>query len=113
MSALRVPIRVVFYREEGSWIAHCLEFDLLGDGDTRETALEQLAQAIRIQVEATRDYGNPANLFAPAEGKYFRMFAAGEDVASTGTSMEFEPLDNITIEHVELREFVEPEAAAV
>lgn len=113
MQALRVPIRIVFYRDDGSWIAHCLEFDLLGDGETREAALEQLAQAIRIQLEATRDYGNPANLFAPAEGKYFRMFAAGEDVVAPGTSMEFEPLDSITIEHVELREFVEPEAATV
>ena len=28
---LRVPLRVVFYKEDGDWIAHCLEFDLLGD----------------------------------------------------------------------------------
>lgn len=113
MSALRVPIRVVFYREDGSWIAHCLEFDLLGDGETQEAALQKLEQAIRIQVEATRDYGNPANLFSPAEGKYFRMFAAGDDVATPGTSMEFDQLDQIAIEHVELREFVEPETAAI
>jgi len=113
MQTLRVPIRVVFYRDDGSWIAHCLEFDLLGDGETREVALEKLSQAIRIQVEATRDFGNPANLFSPADGKFFRMFAAGENVAAPGASMEFEPLDHITIEHVELREFVEPEAATV
>jgi len=82
MQPLRVPIRVVIYQVEGSWVAHCLEFDLLGDGETQEEALERLAQAIRIQVEATRDFGNPANLFSPAEGKYFRMFAAGRDVAA-------------------------------
>ena len=33
---LRVPLRVVFYREDEVWIAHCLEFDLAGDGMTRE-----------------------------------------------------------------------------
>ena len=36
---LRMPLRVVFYREEEVWIAHCLEFDLAGDGATREEAL--------------------------------------------------------------------------
>ena len=37
--ALRVPVRVVFYREDGEWVAHCLEFDLIGDGTTKQEAL--------------------------------------------------------------------------
>lgn len=79
MQRLRVPIRIVFYQEEGAWIAHCLEFDLVGDGATRESALGRLSQAIQIQLEATLDYGNPANLFHPADGKFFQMFAAVND----------------------------------
>lgn len=109
MQTLRVPIRVVFYREEGAWIAHCLEFDLLGDGETLQEALERLFAAIQIQVEATLEYGNPANLFSPADGKYLRMFAAGEDVTGPEVSLELEPLNGIAIEEVELRQFVQPE----
>lgn len=76
----RVPVRVVFYREDGAWVAHCLEFDLVGAGKSKEAALRLLAEAIAIQVEASARFKNWANLFAPAEGKYFAMFAAGRDV---------------------------------
>jgi predicted RNase H-like HicB family nuclease len=113
MQQLRVPIRVVFYQDEGVWVAHCLEFDLLGDGPSRAEALHKLSQAIRLQVEATLDYGNPANLFSPADGEYFRMFAAGEDVAEGELRLQFDPMDEINIEDVELREFNEAAPAAV
>jgi predicted RNase H-like HicB family nuclease len=81
MKKLRVPLRVVFYRDGSDWVAHGLEFDLLGDGVTREQALARLAEAVSIQVETSLEHDNPDNLFSPADGKYFRMFAAGEDVA--------------------------------
>lgn len=41
------------------------------------------------------------------------MFAAGENVVTGELSLEFDPADEITIEDVELREFVEPALAAV
>ena len=50
-SNLRVPLHVVFYREGEAWIAHCLEFDLAGDGDTKEEALDSLSEAVTLQVE--------------------------------------------------------------
>src|SRR5438445_2162924 len=81
MKALRIPLRVVFYKEEGDWVAHCLEFDLIGDGPTKEDALKDLSQAIAIQVEASLEHNNPANLFTSADWKYHARFAAGKDVA--------------------------------
>jgi len=79
---LRIPLRVFFYKEDGDWVAHCLEFDLLGDGETKEEALESLSGAIEIQVEEFILSGNAENLFAIAESRYFEMFAAGRDVAT-------------------------------
>ena len=111
MRALRVPIRVVLYQDERVWVAHCLEFGLLGDGPSREEALDKLSQAVRIQVEATLDFGNPANLFSPAEGEVFRMFAAGADVPEL--RLEVAPLGEIDIETVQVREFSEAETVAV
>ncbi len=40
---------VVLYEEEGEWVAHCLEFDLVGCAATREAALELLSEAIFAQ----------------------------------------------------------------
>lgn len=78
---LRLPLRVVFYREEGRCIAHCLELDLVGDGESREEAVKQLCVAIGSQIEASLKYNNMYNLFTPADGRFFAMFAQGRDVA--------------------------------
>jgi hypothetical protein len=113
-TVFRVPLRIVFYREGKAWIAHCLEFDLSGDGNTKAKALQCLGNAILIQVEATLKNNNPANLFSPADGKYFEMFAAGADIADglieVGLGdLRFES-ENIKIETVEAREFEDLDA---
>lgn len=93
---LRVPLHVVFYKEFGSWIAHCLEFDLIGDGESKEGALERLGETIALQVEASMEHGNNANLFTPADGKFFEMYAAGRDLIPRTLEI------NAIIEHMKL-----------
>jgi hypothetical protein len=82
VTPLRSPLHIVFYQEDGEWIAHCLEFDLVGVGDTKDQAMELLFGAIATQICESLRTGNLKNLFTPADGEYFRMFAAGEDVAA-------------------------------
>lgn len=72
---MRLNISVILYCECNQWIAHCLEFDLLGSGSTREAALEDLMKVIVFQGETNLD-----NLFFPAPGGFFRKFAEGIDV---------------------------------
>ena len=105
MKPLRISLRILFYKEEKHWIAHCLEFDLVGHGKTQKNAWEMLLKAIAIQFAASIQHKNPENLFSPADGKFFAMFAAGKDIA-LGT-MEFEPLHNgITMgEEIQTREY--------
>jgi predicted RNase H-like HicB family nuclease len=91
----------VFYYEQDRWIAHCLQFDLIGDGETRAEAMENLAEAIQLQVEATLESRNFANLFSPAEGRIFDMFARGRNVAVGEVKLE---IDGIDIEEVLTRE---------
>jgi hypothetical protein len=107
MQALRLPLRIVFYREDGDWIAHCLEFDLAGDGPTKDAALASLSAAIRIQVDESLKSGNLDNLFMPAEGKYFRMFATGNDAAALELAMDALPFD---AQRTEFREYSEAES---
>ncbi|MHB1033495.1 MAG: hypothetical protein ACYC35_01775 [Pirellulales bacterium] len=102
MKPLRVPLHIVFYKEDNDWVAHCLEFDLVGDGHTKEDAVAALSAAIRIQAEESLKQNNPANLFSPADGKYFQMFAAGTDSAVGEFHLNME---SVLIESAEAREY--------
>ena len=111
MTPLRfnIPLRAVFYRASGNWIAHCLEFDLAGHGATKKDALRGLGKAIAVQVEFSIRHGNLDNLFTPAEGKFFRMFAAGKKTAIATGELKLH-LEPVTINDVEAREYSEPDA---
>ena len=88
-TAYRIPLRVVFYREDEEWVAHCLEFDVLGSGTSRQAALDDLEECIDIQIEFSVEHNNPANLFRPAPGEYHQMFARGRDVAEGELQIRF------------------------
>ena len=115
MRTFHIPLRIVFYKEEGDWVAHCLEFDLLGDGRTKEDALERLVEAIGLQLEASLEHDNPPNLFSPAPGKYLEMFAAGRNTTVGNLSICIEGLSQshpepYIVEDVQVREYREPES---
>jgi predicted RNase H-like HicB family nuclease len=107
---LRMALRAVLYREAEFWVAHCLELDLIGHGETKEAALLLLSEAIAAQIEATAEVGNLRNLFTPAEGRFFAMYAAGKDVLVG--ELVVQPVNHLTVEGVTAREFSEAEAAA-
>jgi hypothetical protein len=106
----RLTIHVVFYQEGEEWIAHCLEFDLMGDGATQHEALVRLSDAIALQIDASLEHRNPANLFSPADGKYFRMFAAGNDCCKGEVDIRLKA-DGVVIESAEYREYSNPTMA--
>ena len=102
---LRMPIRAVFYRENNQWFAHCLEMDLIGEGDTKEEALAQLDGAIRMQVDASLEFKNIRNLIQPADAKYFAMFFAGKDCAIGQLNLLDIREKNLEIKEIEAREY--------
>src|SRR5665213_1268288 len=109
MKNLRVPFRVLFYKDGDDWIAHCLEFNLLGDGANKEEALQQLSEAIVLQVEASVELGNPANLFKPADPRLFMMFAAASDVVGDELHIQ---IGSISIDQTQAREYIESDVDA-
>jgi hypothetical protein len=105
-ASLRIPLRVVFYREEDQWVAHCLEFDTLGHGKSHRAALKMLSQASAIQIEQSLKHGNFRDLFSPADSEYFAKFAAGKNIAVGEVKMRLVPKKGpIRIQRVETREF--------
>ncbi len=114
MKTLRIPLRVVFYAEEGEWVAHCLEFDLLGSGTTKQEAVESLSEAIRLQVDESLRSDNPRNLFSPAGGEYFEMYAAGREIAAGEVLIEPASFSKapVTIERADIREYAPDDTLA-
>jgi predicted RNase H-like HicB family nuclease len=108
MTPLRIPLQVVFYQDDGQWVAHCLQFDLVGVGDTQADAIGCLSEAIGIQIEESLKSGNPRNLFTPADSELFQMFAAGQDVVEGALQVTVAPRSEILIERTEAREFLSP-----
>jgi hypothetical protein len=87
----RIPLRIVFYREQDAWIAHCLELDLLGDGASQSDALVTLRSAIETQLAWSLENGDPSLLFSPAPREFEVMFAAGEDIAQGEIRLDAAP----------------------
>jgi hypothetical protein len=62
MNSLR--LRAVLYREDGLWVAHALEMDLIGTGMSESAALRELRGNVEAQLSfATQEGTNP---FHPA-----------------------------------------------
>ena len=105
----RMPVRVVFYRDESDaslWIAHCLEFDLMGHGSTVKKSLKMLKDAIGIQVRNSLETGNLRNLFTPAPAGYQLMFARGKNFAKGELKIDVRH-GNVSIRGFEFREYEE------
>lgn len=103
MNGLRIPLRVVFYKEDGEWVAHCLEFDLVGVAKNKEEAVKLLSEAIFVQLKATLKNKNLKNLFRPADGEYFQKFAAGTDAIEGNLEVVMKKAKGIVFEKTESR----------
>jgi hypothetical protein len=99
---VRLDLRVVFCSEHHEWIAHCLEFDLLGSGVSKEVALASLNEAFFMQVQATEESRNIENLIVPAPAEFLQRFETGTDVVVR--LLPFEDTDVVVIEGVSTRE---------
>jgi hypothetical protein len=78
-----LSLRAVIYREGDMHLAHCLELDLAGEGNTRAEAVKTLIELIQIQVEAALADGDISSIFRPAPAEYWRLFTQAEPVPSS------------------------------
>ena len=67
-----VPLHVLTYFQDGEWIAHVLEMDLIGSGKTIDQAESELAEAIDAQM--TFCIQHDVDPFRPAPEKYFKKW---------------------------------------
>jgi len=70
-----VTLSVLGYREDSQWVALALEMDLRGYGDTFDKALEELLEAVMMQIGFANFKGQPDMIFHPAEPTWFSLYA--------------------------------------
>ncbi len=68
------PLSVLGYREDGEWVALCLEMDLRGYGKTLDEARDELDELATLQLRFARFKGQPELVWKPAEPMYWRLF---------------------------------------
>src|SRR5947209_2140777 len=57
MSLLNVNLRFLVYREDETWLAHCLEMDIVAEGDTPESAVSDLVDLCNFQIATAMEDG--------------------------------------------------------
>ena len=67
-------ISVLGYQKDGEWIAHALEMDLIGIGDTWEKAEEELIGTIDAHISHARDMNDSSLIFHPAPQELFEKY---------------------------------------
>lgn len=77
MESLSVHI-VLSREEEKRYIAHCLEFDLVSQGESPLEAFKNLLDAIEVQGAYAQETGDLGHLFNPAPAEYWKVLATAE-----------------------------------
>ena len=73
-SAGKVTLNCLEYKDQDVYIAHCLEFDLVAQGDTIAEAKSNLVDLIKSHIElAVEKDVEDKSLFKPAPEKYWNI----------------------------------------
>ena len=78
MTSLSVHV-VLSREEEKRYIAHCLEFDLVAQGEGLLEAFKNLLDAIKVQAAYAQEMGDLGHLFNPAPVEYWKVLALDAD----------------------------------
>ncbi|MFO0935363.1 MAG: hypothetical protein U0798_02470 [Gemmataceae bacterium] len=110
MKKLNVPVRVVFYRDEldkSTWVAHCLELDLMGYGDDKNSAFEMLSNAVSIATTNAIRSGNFKGFLTPAPSEIQLKYAKGLAISNGELTIQIPSAtdDCIKIEKWDCREY--------
>ena len=76
---IRLDFRVLIYREEPFWIAHCLETDLVAEGKTVSEAVDSLIAISNVQIQTALAEGDLASVFSAAPPEVWRMYSVAAE----------------------------------
>lgn len=78
---IRLDLSILGYQESGKWLAHCLEMDIIGYGDSFSEAMQKVNELIEMQVSFAVSQGHPQTMLNPAPPKYWALFHTARERA--------------------------------
>jgi hypothetical protein len=67
-------LRIVAYREEGVWLAHCLELDIVTEGKSSKKAVRDLINLCVLQIKVAIEENDLPAIIRPAPSEIWTMF---------------------------------------
>lgn len=81
----------------------------MGHGRTKETAFRRMIEAALLQIGSSIEHNNRANIFMPADARFFEMYSAGKDITAGEITVQIKKAvanhNNVRIQNLEPREY--------
>jgi hypothetical protein len=71
---LQIELRVVTYREDGVWLAHCLELDIVAEGKSSRKAVKDVIDLCVLQIKTAIEENDLPSVIRPAPPEIWTMF---------------------------------------
>lgn len=71
---LQIDLRAILSREDEVWLAHCLEMDIVAEGNTPREAVQDLIDLCTFQIETAIEHHDLASVFRPAPPEVWIQF---------------------------------------
>ena len=75
---LQIDLRAILSREDGVWLAHCLEMDIVAEGTTFRQATQDLVDLCVFQIQTAIEHHDLASVFRPAPPEVWNDFYGRE-----------------------------------
>jgi predicted RNase H-like HicB family nuclease len=76
-SNLSINLSAIIYKEDGVWLAHCLELDIVAEGKNVEDACRSLVSLCDLQIKTAVEQDELQSIFRPAPPEFWKLFAIG------------------------------------
>ena len=68
---VNISANIILEKEEGLYVAHCLEFDIVADGKTKNEAIKNIFHSIVSHIDFCLTMGNIDKIENPAPKEYW------------------------------------------
>jgi len=75
----RLSLCALIYQDDKCWVAHCLETDVVAEGETPTKAFVNLQSLTEFQIETALEDGDLESIFRPAPPEIHAAFARASD----------------------------------
>jgi predicted RNase H-like HicB family nuclease len=74
-----INLSAIAYCEDGVWLAHCLELDIVSEGKDTDDALRSLMSLCELQITVAVEEGDIESIFRPAPPEIWKLYAIGKE----------------------------------